>query len=122
MSCTLKVLAEQLHCQVLGDSSLTVSGIASIGSASPSDLVFIENAKNLDQALASRAAAIISEGFAGIADQQKPVLITSQPRLAFARAAKLLLENGRKGVPGVHESAVVHSSARISSNVQVDCG
>src|SRR5947209_17679471 len=103
MSCTLKVLSEELHCQVLGDSSLTISGIASIESASPTDLVFVENARNLDQALASRAAAIITGPFAATTGQQKPVLISSQPRLAFARAAKLLLENGSKSVPGVQE-------------------
>lgn len=107
--------------RLVGDSSLQVSGVASIESASADDLVFVEDEKHLPAALESRAGAVITREFAVSASSSKPLLISDHPKLAFARAARLLqdgLPQSRTGV--VHESAVVHASAVLGNGVVVE--
>jgi len=100
-----------------------VSGIASIALATSGDLVFVEDEKSLFAALASPAAAVIvgefpkeesSRGKAG----SKPLLIAKNPRLAFARAARLLYATPDRQ-PGTPSSAVVHASARLGKDVML---
>jgi UDP-3-O-[3-hydroxymyristoyl] glucosamine N-acyltransferase len=121
MKCSLRSVAESLQAQLLGDGAVEVSGIASIPQATPEDLVFVEDEKHLRLALESRAAAVIAGNFAaksGTGSSAKPLLIAAQPKLAFARAAKLLrVQSGRQ--PGTHPSAVVHPSARLGKDAIV---
>ena len=118
MKQTLGVLAEQLGGRVLGEKSIAIANVASITSAAADSLVFVEDLKNLDRALASPAAAIIAGEFAANAPVSKPVLISPQPRLTFARAAKLLYDVG-KVVNAIHSSATVPTSAQIGKNVAI---
>lgn len=117
MKRTLQNLAEQLGGRVVGDGSTTVGCVASLQTASPDSIVFVEDAKHLDAALASLAAAVIAAEFAAKA-KGKPLLITTQPRLAFARAARLL--HGKTDQHrGIHSSAVVADTAHLGPNVRV---
>jgi UDP-3-O-[3-hydroxymyristoyl] glucosamine N-acyltransferase len=102
-----------------GDGNVQIDGIASIANAGPGDLVFVEEEKYLDSALRSSAAAIVVGDFAQKTQPKKILLITPTPRLAFARAAKLL-RDGDTRKPEVHPSAVVHESAKIGEKVSID--
>jgi UDP-3-O-[3-hydroxymyristoyl] glucosamine N-acyltransferase len=115
MKLTLHDLAEKLGCRLLGNGAVAVSGVASLSSAGSDHLVFAEEGKYLDKAVASNAAAVIAGEFAAAATPQKPILIAGQPRLAFARAAKLLCDVASGG--GHHPSAVVAATARIGNGV-----
>lgn len=117
MKRTLQDLAEQLGGHVVGDGSTIVGSIASLQTAVPDSIVFVEDTKHLEAALASAAAAVIAGRFAENASG-KPLLITTQPRLAFARAARLLhgkMDQHR----GIHSSAVVADTAHLGPNVRV---
>lgn len=114
----VKEIAEHVRASVQGDGRVEVTGVSSIASASLGSLVFVEDEKNLRLALGSRAAAVIAGDFALGADASKPLLISSQPRLAFARAAQFLSESLLQQA-GVHPSAVVDPSAGLASNVCV---
>jgi UDP-3-O-[3-hydroxymyristoyl] glucosamine N-acyltransferase len=123
MKRSLLSIAQAVQARVLGDGAVEVSGIASIPLATPVDLVFVEDEKSLPAALGSRAAAVIAGEFARAEDSKqtgdgKPLLICKHPRLAFARAAKLL---GSAPVrqPGNHAGAVVDASARLGRDVIV---
>src|SRR3954453_11530769 len=105
MHSTLKEIAEFVQARLTGDGSVQVNGIASIKAASASDLVFVEDAENLDLALKSPAAAVIAGEFANGTGHAKPLLICAQPRLAFARAAKMLCRSSTHEA-GIHGSAV----------------
>ncbi len=111
-------IADSVGAQVIGDATVEVNNIASIQSASAGDLVFVEDEKNLRLALDSNASAVIAGNFAGKKSYPKPLLIAKQPRLAFAHAAKLL-RKGSQIQPGIHPTAVVHSSARLAQSVMV---
>ena len=108
-------------CRLIGDGSVIVTRVSSLKAADPDSLVFVDDAKYFDAALASAAAAVISGNFAensaASASVRKPILISSQPRLAFARAAKLLHDSVPYG-RGIHPSAIV-SASLIGSNVDI---
>jgi len=115
---SLLSIAEALQADVVGDGAVQVGGIASIAHAAPGDLVFVEDEKSLRLALESPAAAVIAGEFARAKPFSKPLLIATHPRLAFARAARLLCAAPGR-LPGVHPSAVVHVSARLGKGVMV---
>ena len=116
MKQTLRDLAEKLGYRLLGDNSITVTSVSSLQSATSGSLVFVEDAQHLDTALRSSAAAIIAGDFASAATS-KPVLISAQPRLTFARAAKLLRDLDRNRE--IHSTAIVPASANIGKNVAI---
>ena len=76
---------------VQGSPQLAVEGVNSSELAGPSDIAFAEDAASAAEALAGNAGAVILRaGSAESFTQSKCVVETDQPRLWFARAAKLL--------------------------------
>jgi UDP-3-O-[3-hydroxymyristoyl] glucosamine N-acyltransferase len=61
MKQTLRDLAEKLGCHLLGDSSITVTNVSSLQSATSESLVFVEDAQHLDAAIAHPRAVIAQE-------------------------------------------------------------
>jgi UDP-3-O-[3-hydroxymyristoyl] glucosamine N-acyltransferase len=118
MTLSLRVVAESVRGEVVGNGSVEVSGIASVAQATPVDLVFVEDEKTLRAALESQAAAVIAGEFARASASSKPLLISSHPRLAFARAARLLCPAPERQA-GRHPSAAVDASARLGKAVIV---
>jgi len=118
MKRSLRFIAEAVGARLLGDGSLEVSGVASIESATASDLVFVGDDKHLAGALQSKAGAVIARGVPETSQTAKPLLISSHPKLSFARAARLLYEAGAWET-AVHPSAVIHSSATLGPEVFV---
>jgi len=112
-------LAEFVGARLVGDGAVELTGIASIQSASQGDLVFVDNEKNLEPALQSRAAAVIAGNFAVSPPNAKPLLISAQPKLAFSRAARLLYPKPVRK-PGIHPSVMVHLPERIGDDVTID--
>jgi UDP-3-O-[3-hydroxymyristoyl] glucosamine N-acyltransferase len=112
----LSALAQKLGAQLIGHDA-EVTGVASVKSATTSDLTFVDDPKHLASALASAAGAIIAGDFA-TNETSKPLLISKQPRLAFARAAEILHAIIRHA-PSVHPSAIIDPSARIATTVSI---
>jgi UDP-3-O-[3-hydroxymyristoyl] glucosamine N-acyltransferase len=120
MKRSLRQIAEAVEARLQGDGNVELGGVASIGSASLHDLVFVEEEKYLSRALQSGAGAVIAGEFAGTASG-KPLLISRHPKLTFARAARFLAEGNRDGSgSGIHATAVVHSSVRLAARVVVE--
>src|ERR1700687_9394 len=122
MKQSLRDLAGKLGCHLLGDASILVSRVSSLQSATSDSLIFVENAKHLDTALRSSAAAVIAGDaaaptFAASAPVSKPLLISAQPRLTFARAALLLRDPDRNRV--IHPSAIVPPSTELGKNLAI---
>jgi len=121
---TLQQIAEATGARLVGDGSVEVSGVASIESASAGDVVFVEDEKHLPAALKSPAGAVIAGEFAASLRCSKPLLISDHPKLAFARAARLLREGsslgGGRQHGGVHASAVIHPSAVLEPGVLIE--
>ena len=118
MTQTTKTIAEALGARLVGDGSIEITGVASIESAGPGDLIFVEEEKKMGAAIASRAGAVLGGDFAGPSATGKTMLIVAHPRLAFARAAAIIGASVRPAA-GVHASAVVGASAQLGGQVAV---
>jgi UDP-3-O-[3-hydroxymyristoyl] glucosamine N-acyltransferase len=119
MSQTLHALAEFTATRLIGDGNVEIARVASISSARPGDLIFVQDEKHLEEALSSAASAVIAGQFAASSPGRKPLLIAEHPRLAFARAGALL-HPPKRYPPGIHETAVVHSAARLAPTASID--
>jgi UDP-3-O-[3-hydroxymyristoyl] glucosamine N-acyltransferase len=129
MKRSVQQIAEAVDARLQGDGSVEVAGVASIGSASQRDLVFVEEEKYFLRALECGAGAVIAGEFAAgklasgsstSGTAGKPLLISRHPKLAFARAARFLREGNQGLQAGVRASAVVHSSVRLGGGVVVE--
>lgn len=121
MKHAVEKLAEAAGAQLFGNGKVEVSGIASLESATANDLVFVEAAEDLVAALESAAAAVVAGEFAHGVKARKPVLIARQPRLAFARAGKVIVPPRRRE-PGIASTAFVHDSVKMGKLVSVEPG
>jgi UDP-3-O-[3-hydroxymyristoyl] glucosamine N-acyltransferase len=120
MKRSLRQIAEAIEARLQGDGSVEIEGVASIGSASPLDLVFVEEEKHFARAVNSGAGAIVAGEFAA-ASTGKPLIISNHPKLAFARAARFLqaVTHAQRDA-NVHTTAVVHASVRLAPGVIVE--
>jgi UDP-3-O-[3-hydroxymyristoyl] glucosamine N-acyltransferase len=129
MKRSLQQIAEAVGARLMGEGRVEVSAVASIESASPDDLVFVENEKHLAAALQSRAGAVIAGEFAASVACDRPLLVSDHPKMAFARAARVLRGELPRDVPpldgapqqgSVHATTVIHSSVVLGSGVLVE--
>jgi len=114
MKMTAQQLAEQIGARLEGDGAAAVIGVASPERAAKVHLIYVESMKHLPRALESKANCVVAPQSAELPG--KTVLRASQPKVAFARAAALLLDRPPVA-SGVHPTAVVPASARIEEGV-----
>jgi UDP-3-O-[3-hydroxymyristoyl] glucosamine N-acyltransferase len=123
---TLAELAERCQAVLRGDPAWHVDHVSGIDTAGPDSLVFVANESYLDQLSACRAGVVVlgqqyEDRFTG------NVLISSNPRLTYTRAAILLHPND-VAIPGCHPTAIVdpgatvHPTASIGAHVVVERG
>ena len=112
----LSELAAKLKADHRGEAS--VSAVASVASAKSSDLVYAADEKHLPDALKSHAAAVVAGEFARGSATNKPLIIAKNPKLAFARAAKLL-QSGVQKPAGINPTAIVVPEAKLGKDVFV---
>ena len=116
---TLQAIADFTASRLIGNPNIEISKLVSLGQAQTGALVFVQDQKDLAQALSSAASAVIAGEFAVAAGATKAMLIAQNPRLAFARAGELV--HPHKTYPsGVHPTAVIDPSAKIASTATVD--
>jgi UDP-3-O-[3-hydroxymyristoyl] glucosamine N-acyltransferase len=125
MKRSLQHIAEAVGARLIGDPEVIVNAVASIGSASPDDLVFVDDEKHLAAALESHAGAVIAGEFAEtFAVSGRPLLVSDHPKLAFARAARVLREamplEGSTQQGSAHPTAGIHSSVVLGPGVCVE--
>lgn len=118
MSRTLREVAEHLGVHLVGNPELIVAGVASFSNATSTDLVFVEEPRNFQKALDSKAAAVIAGKFSLTASCEKSLLISDQPKLTFARAARFLSVSGEQRLE-IDSSAVVHATVKTGTGVVI---
>jgi UDP-3-O-[3-hydroxymyristoyl] glucosamine N-acyltransferase len=112
-------IADFVQARLLGDGAVQLTGISGIRTASQGDLVFVGDERHLPGAIASGASAVIVGDFGRDYATSKPLLLHPHPRLAFARAAKLLCTPPDRKA-GIHPSAIVHDSASVAADASID--
>ena len=117
---TLGELAEKIGARLRGDSSLSVTGVATLASASDGQVSFLANSKYHEALRETRAAAVILSA-ADAAQWQGNALVSANPYLAFARASTCFVPED-EAEPGIHPSAVVHPAANVHPTASIGAG
>jgi UDP-3-O-[3-hydroxymyristoyl] glucosamine N-acyltransferase len=109
-------IARLIGGEVVGESSLTLTGFAPADRAKPGDLTFAENEDYFARAEQSAASAIIVDG--PFKSASKVLIRVPSARIAFARVLPLFFPEPQYA-PGVHASAVVAASAQVDPTVHI---
>jgi len=111
-------LAAQLGARLIGDTQQPVTAVSNYANADPNSVVFALDPEAYARAVASGAGAIIAGAFATAPVPHVALLVHNNPKLAFARAAKLLAK--KIPVPiGVHPAAIVARDVVLGEAVAV---
>ena len=93
-----------------------ITAVAGIEHAAPGELTFVSNPKYNAAARTTKASAVIvSENFPALSTG---MLRSKNPYLAWAKAIELFYQPPRYS-PGIHPTAVIHSSAKLGKNAHV---
>jgi UDP-3-O-[3-hydroxymyristoyl] glucosamine N-acyltransferase len=113
---TARELANAIGAKLEGDDELEIAGVAAPERAGARDLIYVEAEKHARRAVASAALCVVARE--GIALEGKTVLRSAQPKMAFAKAAALLL--GRPPIATrIHPTAIVASLARVATDAGI---
>jgi UDP-3-O-[3-hydroxymyristoyl] glucosamine N-acyltransferase len=112
---TLKEIAELLKGEVVGDSSVIITGASGIKEAVAGDITFLANSKYLSLLNTTAASAIITSK--EIQASNKPIIRTDNPSLAFAKIISLIAPDNVKHLQGVHPSAILGKNVKLGKDV-----
>lgn len=102
-----------------GDGERRFSGVASLQSAGPDHVSFLDNRRYAPLLKETRAGAVVLlKAFADQVPAGAAALVTAQPSLGFARIAALL-HPPVQPVPGIHPSAVVAPDAQVGEGTEI---
>jgi len=113
---TAKAIAEAVGAKLEGDGALELRGVAAPERAGAHDLIYVERAKHADRAAASAALCVIAAE--NVSLPGKTVLRSAQAKVAFAKAAALILERAPIAV-GIHPTAIVAPLAMVSQSAGI---
>ena len=116
MKWTAGELAKAIDARAEGDASLEITGVAAPERAGTKQLIYVEAAKHAERAAASQASCVVAPN--GVVLEGKTLLRSAKPKVAFAKAAALLLERAPIAT-GIHPTAIVAPLARIGANVGI---
>lgn len=120
MSTTLGQLADLIGGRRVGDASLPILGAATLDTAGPGEISFIEHSRLLPQVDDSPAAAIILKETVDTID--RPAIFVDHPRDAFTKVVTFFRPPASQLEVGISPAAQISDSARISAGVQVHPG
>jgi UDP-3-O-[3-hydroxymyristoyl] glucosamine N-acyltransferase len=116
---TVRSLAEIVGGEVLGDgAAAAVTGISDLRSAGPDQLSFLGNPKYEQDAVASKAAAILVSKKDALRFAFTRIVVES-PSAAFGKISALFAPPPPRDEPGVHPTAVVAPDAVLGESISV---
>jgi UDP-3-O-[3-hydroxymyristoyl] glucosamine N-acyltransferase len=113
---TLKELAQLVNGVCQGPEELKIRGLAAIHQAGPDDISFVARAKFAKQIDTSQAGAFIVSP--DLAKVPRPLIITSNPYLAYAKIAKVFAPPIRLW-PGISNQAHIGANCRLGEDVSI---
>ncbi len=116
MNYSIAEIAKALNLPFQGDGNRILTHVSNWESADASSLVFLEGEKEGPAAEKVAAACVIAAP--GKFSDSVNVILTDKPKLAFARAAALLMPRSR-GLGVIHATAVLSPRAVIADSVDI---
>jgi len=114
---TLAEIAKLVNGEVIGDTSIVITGVSGIKEAKKGDLTFAANSKYNHLIKETNASAIITSR--EITSASKPIVRTENPSLAFAKIVSLAVPVKPKHPKGIHPKAIISKNAKLGKNVAV---
>src|SRR2546423_1616787 len=116
MKRTAQQVADIVGGKLSGRAEVILESVASLKNAGPQDLSYAEAKYHADVA-STRAGCVI------VADEvpDRTVIVVKNPKLAFAKAAAVLLEGLETG-PAIHPTAIIEPTAAIGAGTRVGAG
>ena len=112
----LSDLAAKLGCELRGDGSLEITGVAGMEQAGETEITSLHNPKYAPKVKHTRAAAILVKTF--LEDIRPAQLISQNPYLDFARALELFYQPPNPA-PGIHPLAYIAPTAIIGESASI---
>jgi len=117
MKMTLDEIAGLCKGQVAGDGGKTITGLNTPEDASPEDLIYIRDARNSRLLENSAAGAALIEKLPEL-KWAGSYIIVSNPQLAFAKLAEMLIPSA-ENTYSIHPTAVVVSREGLSERISI---
>ncbi|MCX8118813.1 MAG: UDP-3-O-(3-hydroxymyristoyl)glucosamine N-acyltransferase [Desulfobacterota bacterium] len=106
----LKELAEWVGGELAGDGEIEITGAASIDEAQGGQITFVAHPKYLKKLETTQASAVVVSK--GVSFAGKPLILTSNPQLAFAKILALLVSKP-------YEAGGIDPRAHIAPSTQL---
>ena len=116
MKQTAQQIAVIVGGKLSGPGDVVLESIASLKNAGPSDLSYAEAKFQADVAPSRAGCVLVTTEI-----QNRTVIVVKNPKLAFAKAATVLL-GGRETGPAIHPTAVIEASATIGVSTRIGAG
>ena len=114
---TLAEIVARLGGEAVGEVPQPLTGVATLDSASPTEIAFLANPRYRARLATTRAGAVIlAPGDRGSASM--PLILSDNPYAYYARLVAMFHPE-RRAVAGIHPSAQVSPRARVAAGVEV---
>ena len=109
-------IAELLQGDPAGEIEREIQGVASLDTAGPAQLAYVESLRSIDPAMASSAGCLLVPDGASLPD--RTTIKVRNPKLALIRVAEALHP---ASIPpaGIHPTAVVAPDAQVAADCSV---
>lgn len=123
MTVSVKVLAELVHGELVGDSDLVIDGVESLDKAGPTEITFAADLANLKKLPHSRAGAVIvsrsSVDVISKGELPRTKILVEDAQAAFLQVLDHMRPPRRRPMIGISSQAVVSATAQIGTNTNV---
>jgi UDP-3-O-[3-hydroxymyristoyl] glucosamine N-acyltransferase len=117
MKITLGEIAERIGGELVGDSSVEISGVSGIREAEEGDVTFLANPRYEAYLRDTRASAVIM--CKNSLKPDRPVIYDENPYLAFLKVVRIFFP-GRGDFPrGIHPKAVIGKDVQMGEDVAI---
>lgn len=117
MKKTLNEIAQLIDGVVVGDGNIEIVGVCGIKEAQKGEITFVANRKYIPLIEQTNASAIITTP--DVKKSSKPLILTENPSLAFAKLLALIAPDESNNYKGVHPTAVIGKNVKIGKGVAI---
>ncbi|MDD5097966.1 MAG: LpxD N-terminal domain-containing protein, partial [Candidatus Omnitrophica bacterium] len=117
MNKTLKEIAKLIDGKVVGDGDILITGASGIREAGQGDITFLANSKYAPLMAKTRASAIITSE--DVQNTNKPLIVTENPSLAFAKIISLIIPDDSCHPEGVDYTVVMGKNVTLGKDVAI---
>lgn len=117
MKFTLAEIAKLVEGELVGDKSVTITGISGIKEAKKGDITFLANSKYESLLEETQASAIITSKIS--VNSSKPLIKTENPSFAFAKVVAMFAPDAIRHPKGISSQAFVSQKATLGANVAI---